>query len=385
MKKEYKILHCSDIHLDMPFTSMSKGIGAGAEERRKDIRTVFGRIIDTSVKENCDAVVICGDLYEHGYTGLSTIRFLDNLFTSTKEIKYVIIPGNHDPYTVDSFYRTWSFSRNVMILSPDNPYYLDTEKGALFLGLFDGREGILKAGNYLEAINAESIKYKVLLSHCTLEMPDFKDIYNPVGMEELLSLNMDYYALGHFHNKIEGPDEEMRIWNPGSPEPLGFDEPGTHGVYIAGLRKFQEKQQAGVEVEFRALSDRYYRSLKLEGSNNIDNYIDKNALKNAVSSTNLPSRNGLFRIFLHGYCEDTTPPDIKALFDSIEEEVYYLQIIDNLIYKANFEVKASEPGLKGLFVKKMLDRISNEADKDKKAILNKSLNIGLSVLEGEKA
>jgi len=38
---------------------------------------------------------------------------------------------------------------------------------------------------------------------------------------------MDYIALGHFHNTLRGVGKSENIYNPGSPEPLGFDEEGS--------------------------------------------------------------------------------------------------------------------------------------------------------------
>jgi len=65
---------------------------------------------------------------------------------------------------------------------------------------------------------------------------DFKDSrYNPMSSGELALLGMDYIALGHFHNTLRGVGKSENIYNPGSPEPLGFDEEGEHGVFIGRI------------------------------------------------------------------------------------------------------------------------------------------------------
>jgi len=65
-----------------------------------------------------------------------------------------------------------------------------------------------------------------------LEQKDSKNAWNPLQSSTLDRLEMDYIALGHFHSRLEGVGAKHNIFNPGSPEPLGFDEEGSHGIFI---------------------------------------------------------------------------------------------------------------------------------------------------------
>ena len=100
----------------MPFASLGPAEGK-ADRRRAELREVFQNITALARKEQVGLLLICGDLYEHGYVRKATINFISEEFQEIPEIKVVIIPGNHDPYLPGSYYRTFEWPDNVHILS----------------------------------------------------------------------------------------------------------------------------------------------------------------------------------------------------------------------------------------------------------------------------
>ena len=99
-----KFIHCADVHMDMPFSSIGAGDGKSSL-RRQDLREVFSKITDAAKKEKADLLLISGDLYEHRYVKKSTINYINELFNGIPDVRVLILPGNHDPYTIDSYYR----------------------------------------------------------------------------------------------------------------------------------------------------------------------------------------------------------------------------------------------------------------------------------------
>jgi len=83
-----KFLHFSDIHLDAPFSSL--GSKFAAEQRRRDLLEVFGRIIDLAKKEAVDIILISGDLYEHEYVRKSTIHYINKKFSEIPKQKCLL-------------------------------------------------------------------------------------------------------------------------------------------------------------------------------------------------------------------------------------------------------------------------------------------------------
>ena len=58
-----KFVQVSDVHFDMPFTTISQKADMGIV-RRMDQRIAFNKMIDFIKKNNVDFLFITGDLYE---------------------------------------------------------------------------------------------------------------------------------------------------------------------------------------------------------------------------------------------------------------------------------------------------------------------------------
>jgi DNA repair exonuclease SbcCD nuclease subunit len=143
-----------------------------------------------------------------------------------------MIAGNHDPYVADSWYRLWPWPSNVVVLSEDRPgIFLEAQKtfiyGLGFSARKQGKPDLNKVPKPKEGC------FNILMLHGTVDMDVGDQDYSPVSSEELADLGYDYYALGHFHTRKSYPTLK-NAFNPGSPEPLGFDEPGI--MAFCGLK-----------------------------------------------------------------------------------------------------------------------------------------------------
>ena len=73
-----KFIHIADIHLDMPFTVLSKN--GLSEQRRLEQRNAFNKMIKYIKDNNIENLFITGDLYENEYVRKSTIEYINNCF-----------------------------------------------------------------------------------------------------------------------------------------------------------------------------------------------------------------------------------------------------------------------------------------------------------------
>ena len=62
--KLIRFLHCSDIHLDTPYVSLSS---EKSEECRRELRSTFMRMMDHIKERSIDYVLISGDLFDKDY------------------------------------------------------------------------------------------------------------------------------------------------------------------------------------------------------------------------------------------------------------------------------------------------------------------------------
>ena len=222
-----KFVHIADIHFDVPFTSLAEKNNLG-DIRRLEQRKIFKKVI-TYIKENSiDYLFIAGDLYEHEYVKKSTITYINDLFKEIPNTKIFISPGNHDPYTKNSYYASFNFAQNVYIFKDNFECKELLDCNIYGMGFTDF---------YCKSINLNNInklnngKPNILIMHADLNggSTDSQE-YNPVLESSLENLKMDYVALGHIHKLYY--KENQKIVYPGSLVSLGFDELGEHGMIV---------------------------------------------------------------------------------------------------------------------------------------------------------
>ncbi|MDP4091901.1 MAG: DNA repair exonuclease [Bacillota bacterium] len=374
-----KFLHCADLHLDAPFTSLGADSGKSAE-RRQDLKDTFRNIIELAKSEKVDLLLISGDLYEHGYVLKSTINFINKCFESIPATKVFIVPGNHDPITVSSYYRNYSWSNNVYILCDELPYvYLDDIDTYIYGVGFKSFSQEKTIAYSLKPVRNDCIN--LMLVHGTVDMNIGNSLYNPMSSENLSTLNMDYIALGHFHGMLSDIGGKGIIYNPGSPEPLGFDEGGSHGVFIGDLAS-TDSAEKNLELRFQKLNKRYYETtdIKVDGCGSTEEIISR--MDAELKCSDAP--NCLLSVSLKGYLEESIKIDLLQIQNHFRDKLYYLKIKNETLVNYNIDQIVKEPGLKGLFVRKIMSRIEKTEDLCEKELLNKALYYGLEALENGK-
>lgn len=373
---QVKFLHCADIHLDMPFHS----IGSDNDRsciRRQDLKECFEKIIRIAIDHQVDILLIAGDLYEHSYVKRSTIGFINDLFGELGNARVFIVPGNHDPFIINSYYHNFQWNRNVHILTESNPYVVMEDLRACIYGV--GFKSFFQEEPLIKDINSINKKWiNIMLSHGTVDMNFGKNPYNPMTSEFLGMLGMDYIALGHFHTRMENVGGYKVIYNPGSPEPLGFDETGEHGVYLGSIMK-DTTGESSLKLSFIKTGKKFYQNLEvcLDGCD-----TDEKVTKRIMDTIQCgDAHNGLYCITLKGYLEKDYHLDVSQIHTNLKDRYFFVKIKDETYLDYNFDEIMREPGLRGVFSRKMLERISGTEDKDKRRLLMNALYYGIEALD----
>jgi DNA repair exonuclease SbcCD nuclease subunit len=359
----------------MPFTSLGGDIKRSSA-KRQDLKDVLSYIVDIAKNEKVQLILICGDLYEHAYIRRSTINYVNGLFKSVPHIKVIMIPGNHDPYASNSFYQNYSWADNVFVLSPQKSFFCFEDIKACVFGM--GFENSNRVEPAIPQILINNEYHNILMLHGTVDMNFGKTVLNPVSSGSLAAVGMDYVALGHFHKRAADIGGYGRLFNPGSPEPLGFDEEGEHGVFLCTLHRVPDDRRKKLDYEFVKTFKRQYYNMELDitGFNTDEQITEKieGLIKN-VHSTSLVS------LRLKGFTENDFNINLNQIEKSFNERVFFIKLIDCTSPSYNTDEISSEPGLRGLFVRKMLKKIDDEQDEGVKIKLKKSIELGLKALE----
>ncbi len=376
--KQVSFIHTADIHLDTPFSSL--GDKEKADIRRQELESCLENIIDRVRIQNINLLIISGDFFEESCVRGSTIIGVRNLFSELYGAEIVIIPGNHDPLKENSYYNTISWSDNVHILT-DSKQVLFLEKFNTCIYNMGAVGRVTEDYARLQGNNIPSDRFNILVFHGTVDMPFEESNYNAIGSKDIFSLGMDYVALGHMHNYIRFQNRASIMINPGSPEPMGFDEEGVHG-FVQGNIRFTEDNSKLVEATFVPSSSRNYYNIDLDvtGCKSNQEIIQKLSMDDNIDF----SGKDLYSLTLKGFIPMNFTPDIKYLTEVIKDKCFYLRIKIETSILFDYEQYLEDPGIKGEFVRMLMDMQENEASQDRKEILNMAIQLGLQAMENNR-
>jgi len=349
-----RFIHCADLHLDTPFSGLSGG--SSAEIRQAELRQTFLSIVELA--RGTDALIISGDLFDQDAVEPETIRTLTRGFASLGETRVLIAAGNHDPLVEKSYYRLAAFSPNVHIFGPEleRVTVADCDIYGISFRQMNQTESLL-AG-----FCADAGRPSVMVMHGNLGGQD----YNPLMREAVETSGLSYLALGHVHSHSEVKLGQTLCVYPGCPEGRGFDELGAKGVVSA------EVTEAGVKTAFVPVCRRRYYEITTD----ITGLVTQEELIGAIKAQ-LLEKQDLYKIVITGEAELVPRTEvIKEAF----ADFFFVKIYDRTKRPIDLEALSGEPGLRGLFARKIAERRSEEAD----ALYNKALSYGLSAMAGEK-
>ena len=360
-----KFVHIADMHFDSPFVNLSDKDGLG-DLRRLEQRKVFKKVTEYIKENNIKYLFISGDLYEQKYIKKSTIEYINNLFKEIPETRIFISPGNHDPYTKNSYYNKFYWNENVKIFT-SKIEKIECEDANIYGYGFDDFY-CKKCG--IENVELEDRnKLNILVIHGTLDGGAIENSeYNPLSSKMLKEKGFDYVALGHIHKLDYNKKENQNIVYPGSTASLGFDELGKHGMIVGELEK--EK----INLEFVPLDETEFKLFDL----NVTEIISKEELIEKINELNF-EENNLIEIILTG----------KRNFEIDRYELYKLISNDKVIKikdktKINYDLEklSNDTTLKGLFAKEMLAKLNEEnIPEEQKEIIEKAVEIGMEAID----
>lgn len=357
-------VHIADMHFDSPFVNLSEKDIMG-DLRRLEQRKVFKKIIEYIKENNIKYFFISGDLYEHKYIKQSTIDYINKLFEEIPETNIYIAPGNHDPYTKNSYYNKYNWSKNVKIFGP-KVEKIETQDANIYGYGFDD---FYCSDSGVENIEIEQTeKPNILIIHGNIDGSTIEDMqYNSMSKKMLQEKGFDYVALGHIHKKDYNTEENQKIVYPGSTISLGFDELGEHGMIVGDVEKNK------LETQFIKLDDKQFTKREL----NVDNIYSKEELIEKINELEIEENNYVEIILIGNRNFEINKYDlIKYILNN-----NIIKIKDNTKIAYDLEKLENENTLKGLFIKEMNKKLKNAETEEEKEIIEKSIEIGLASLE----
>lgn len=366
-----KILHCADIHIG----AAESFLGVLRENRRYETLITFERIIDIAKEENVELIAIAGDLFDSNNIEQ---RFIDAVMNKIREaapIKVVFAAGNHDPLNAQSPFLKEELPQNLYVLgTKDEEITFEELKLKVYGRSF---ESAFLKGEEAFSLPTNNDYINLLVQHGELKS-DLNSEYNAITPKFVKNSGMDYIALGHVHKRSDiGKIDNTYFAYCGCPEGQGFDELQEKGVYIGQIGKGK------CDLQFVSVSKRQHILEKIDiseisGAVEISAEII-NALKEKYGEDY--SQN-LYKIELIGSVSEDNEINTEEILSRISNELYFVKIKNKTEIKIDLEALKNEASLRGIFVKKMLERTEN-APEDEKELYRKALKLGLKAFNAE--
>ncbi len=370
--KNIKLLHTADIHIG----AAESFLGTAADERRFETLITFEKIIDMAVKEKVDLIAIAGDLFDSNTVEERFISAVFEKIGAAAPIKVVFAAGNHDPLNADSPFLTHNLPDNLYVLgTSDECITLEDIKVKAYGRSFEHNR---LSGNESFSLKTDPDYINILVQHGELKS-DLNSDYNAITPRFVKTSGMDYIALGHVHKRTEiGVIDSTHFAYCGCPEGQGFDELDQKGIYIGEIGK------NFCELKFTPVSKRLHieEAVDISGVSTTAEICDAVILKLKAAYGESFSDN-LYKIELVGEIAEETEIITAEILARLKPLLYFVKVKNSTEYSLDYESLSAEPTLKGIFVKKMLEKMNATDDETEKALIRKALNIGIKAFKTE--
>ena len=249
-----RFVHAADLHLDSPFRGIrSEAPEYVAETLRRATFDAYENIIDLCLREQADALLVAGDIYDGADRSLrAQLKFVDGLNRlDAAGIRSFVCHGNHDP--LDGWEARLALPPGCVRFGPEvsgAPVFPDTPERAVVYGISyprrEVRENLSPLFRGLFESNARVAGFNVGLLHANVGGNPDHDSYAPCSVGDLSDTGLDYWALGHVHTRQVLREERPTVVYPGNPQGRHPLETGERGVYLVEVDDY-----GAVSLDFR--------------------------------------------------------------------------------------------------------------------------------------
>lgn len=324
-----KLLHAADLHLDSPLT--------GREHLSPALRAVPAKLAALCRREQCDLVLLAGDLFDGPYTKESLNALRQALYEM--EVPVFIAPGNHDYAEVHSPYESEIWPDNVHIFH--HPFITAVEIPELDCRIYGAGFRSMDCQGLLKDFRAEgNARYHIGILHG--DPTQVTSPYNPITAAQVRDSALEYLALGHIHQAGSfRAGSTLCAW-PGCPMGRGFDELGEKGALIVTLDET-------VEARFVPLDTPRFHDLTLMPGDDPLGALD--ALLPPMGTEDH------YRITLTGECPGVDIPALLGHFSRFPR----LELRDRTTVPADLWATAGTDTLEGELFRRLRDALDGAA------------------------
>ena len=352
-----KILHCADIHLDSPMeTHMTR---EQAATRNTEILKSFQRMTEYAAREKIKLVVIAGDFFDGERVTRRTVDGILDAVTSTPQIDYLYVSGNHDNWT--NAFIDYEVPVNFKCFTDkwDTFTYGDVSVSSIEMTKAN-------AEMLYEQLPRQNNVINIVMLHGQTSTVSGVD---NVNLTLLKNKNIQYLALGHIHKYSWGQLDRDGIYcYPGCLEGRGFDECGKKGFVVL------DTDARKIEPAFIPFSLREIHNIEIDITGCLNNTEIYNAMKKETRDI---QKDDMVEFILTGTQDISTDISIKYLYRLADSDFFFVKIKDNTKVAIDPKEYENDISLKGEFIRLVM---SSDWSEERKIQI---IRTGIEALIGE--
>lgn len=350
-----KILHSADWHLDSPIQGRTPEQTRLLREKLLEIPRKIGAICKA---ENCDLMLLSGDLFDGSYTRDSYLALRQML--EEVNIPVFITPGNHDYIAPGSPWLTEIWPDNVYIFK--DPHMVSVALIQPRCWVFGAGFTAMDSPALLEGFHAEGADAP-LIGILHGDPTQVRSPYNPITKKQVQSSGLDYLALGHIHKGDSFREGKTLCAWPGCPMGRGYDEQGQKGVLIVTIDQ-----------------DTSARFIPLDAPKFYDLEITVSGDAEADLAAVLPpvGNDDFYRITFTGASESIDLAGLTGTFSRFPN----LELRDRTTPPVDVWSAVGQDSFEGMYFKLLQDSLENEDEKGRK-IITMAAEISRKLLDGQ--
>lgn len=279
--RPFTFIHAADLHLDSPFKGIGEHTPSVADALRKANYGVLDRLVDLACDTGAEFLLLAGDVFDWSDRSIKAQLALRDCLRRLSEEgrKTLMVYGNHDPLAGRPSPISWP--DGVHVFGSSSPQTLIVEKDGIPLCTVTGMSyATSKEPRNLARMfpKAGSEIFSIGLLHCSVGSDPAHETYAPCSRQDLIESGMDYWALGHVHEKNILCADPFIVY-PGNSQGRSFREQGERGCFVVSV-----DARGSVHLEFAPLDAVRWSSIdvRIDGMETLEQL--ENALVTAVEA-----------------------------------------------------------------------------------------------------
>lgn len=233
----FTFVHAADLHLGSPFKGVSIRLPHLNDALHQATTTAFNTLVSLCIDKDAAFLLVAGDVFDDADRSLGAqLVFRDGVAKlDANGIHTFVVHGNHDPESAWAARISWprrvhffgsDAVSTVLLPAKDRPV-------AAISGISYSRQNEQRRlVSLFEATHPDLFQIGLLHTRCG-HHPDHA-AYAPCTLSELSGIGMDYWALGHVHEKAILSIDPHVVY-PGNSQGLSILETGPRGCFVVSV------------------------------------------------------------------------------------------------------------------------------------------------------